>query len=572
VLQDIIKKAREVVASHKSRLSELDSLLGKNPLVREQLNRERASKAEEVSRLEALIGEVAELVGVRSLSVVGMIGRLEKTYAYEWLKLERLIQQDRPHHPAGIPLLSIPLPITKAAESGTRYPREFSDEARNRIEAAQLRARNELEQKRNEAPWSRWGPTETDYENFRQYAMRVFLAFAEEACRLASQGWTIDRIRSVALEFLHQFTIEAYLHDGHDKKGGKLREMVSNWNGELLSEVAREFRASAEWHQFEEMLLAVAEQKNVLGRKLEAAKRQFREHATKAFFHALRNPWEQWQGKEQEEETSTGRRLGDSEKRQLVFDVLAQYSRDQLEKSLSIVDKPLRQIFTVAKGYDSDRPARYVDSTEWGRALAQEAVKELIVKAELSQVDHLAFSEWLVEPGKPLSQDDALSRFGVPQDSQGQYGEMARQLVAPFEKVLRERIEQLADDDVLGGEEQGSQVFSTLPQIDSQPDRRQRELAIGIEDPVFSHAVDYRSVRYKGREHTLTPNQATIIKILHEAFKRRTPAVGKAELLAAVESETSRVRDSFKGCPLWQTLVVSGERRGTYRLNISPHG
>jgi hypothetical protein len=69
----------------------------------------------------------------------------------------------------------------------------------------------------------------------------------------------------------------------------------------------------------------------------------------------------------------------------------------------------------------------------------------------------------------------------------------------------------------------------------------------------------------------LTPKQATIIKILHEASQRKNPSVGKAELLAAVETETSRLPDIFRGSPLWQTLVVQGERRGTYRLNLTTH-
>jgi hypothetical protein len=90
-------------------------------------------------------------------------------------------------------------------------------------------------------------------------------------------------------------------------------------------------------------------------------------------------------------------------------------------------------------------------------------------------------------------------------------------------------------------------------------------------EPAFTHSIDYRSIRINGQTHALTLNQATIIKILHEAHQRGTPWVGKAELLAAVESETSRVQDSFKRSPLWQTLVISGERKGTYGLNLTAH-
>ena len=89
------------------------------------------------------------------------------------------------------------------------------------------------------------------------------------------------------------------------------------------------------------------------------------------------------------------------------------------------------------------------------------------------------------------------------------------------------------------------------------------------DEPIFTPSADYRSIRFNRQSHALTRNQATIIKTLHEAYQRGTPWVGKAQLLAGVESETSRVQDSFKRSPLWQTLVVSGERKGTYGLNLA---
>jgi hypothetical protein len=84
----------------------------------------------------------------------------------------------------------------------------------------------------------------------------------------------------------------------------------------------------------------------------------------------------------------------------------------------------------------------------------------------------------------------------------------------------------------------------------------------------FSHSDDYRSIRFNGKEHSLTMNQSRIVKCMHDAFKRKHPDVGKAQLLSAIESETSEIRHSFKKSPLWKTLVVAGRRRGTYRLNL----
>ena len=85
----------------------------------------------------------------------------------------------------------------------------------------------------------------------------------------------------------------------------------------------------------------------------------------------------------------------------------------------------------------------------------------------------------------------------------------------------------------------------------------------------FSAFDDYRSICFNGETFELTRKQAGIVKVLHKAFKRGTPSVDKLTLLAAVESETSQMRDLFKHSPLWQKLVVSGKRRGTYRLNLT---
>ncbi len=141
-----------------------------------------------------------------------------------------------------------------------KYPEDLSPQARARVEAERLKAGEQLEQRRDQVPWVRYGPVRADEENLRKYILRVFLVFAQEACKLGSQRqWTVDRIRSEVDEFLRRFTIEAYSDKGHDKSGRKLREMTDNY-GSILPKVQWEFKKSAEYHQFERELLAVAEQ------------------------------------------------------------------------------------------------------------------------------------------------------------------------------------------------------------------------------------------------------------------------------------------------------------------------
>ena len=136
-------------------------------------------------------------------------------------------------------------------------------------------------------------------------------------------------------------------------------------------------------------------------------------------------------------------------------------------------------------------------------------------------------------------------------------GVMTESMKEPFSEPLPELLATL--DEIVDWElfqtQSDDSVFTHSPDYDS----------------AFTHSPDYRSIRFKGTDYTLTLNQATMIKMLHEAFQQGTPHVGKLRLLAAVGAETSRVQDSFKVSPLWQTLVVSGERRGTYRLNLFAH-
>jgi hypothetical protein len=89
------------------------------------------------------------------------------------------------------------------------------------------------------------------------------------------------------------------------------------------------------------------------------------------------------------------------------------------------------------------------------------------------------------------------------------------------------------------------------------------------EDSIFSHSDDYSSIKYKGVAHSLTRNQSTIIGLLHKAHLGGTPLLHKSTLLSAIQAETSRVRDSFKGSALWGKLIVpNGSPRSTYRLNL----
>jgi len=84
----------------------------------------------------------------------------------------------------------------------------------------------------------------------------------------------------------------------------------------------------------------------------------------------------------------------------------------------------------------------------------------------------------------------------------------------------------------------------------------------------FQHSDDSRSLVFEGEKHTLTSNQAQVVEILHDAHRSGIPDLGKHYILEKLGTPASRLRDTFKRSKLWRTLIVSGAKRGTYRLRL----
>jgi hypothetical protein len=83
--------------------------------------------------------------------------------------------------------------------------------------------------------------------------LRIFLAFAKEACALRQKlGWPMDRIQREAEEFLRRISIAIV----SAKFPGLDRYWISNWNGSISADVERRFKSSSEWTEYEELLLA----------------------------------------------------------------------------------------------------------------------------------------------------------------------------------------------------------------------------------------------------------------------------------------------------------------------------
>ena len=89
------------------------------------------------------------------------------------------------------------------------------------------------------------------------------------------------------------------------------------------------------------------------------------------------------------------------------------------------------------------------------------------------------------------------------------------------------------------------------------------------ESQEFQHSPDYASVNWLGQQYQFNKKQATCVRLLHEAWFEGTPYLSGQHLLSEILS-ASRMSDLFKGHPAWNSLIVSGERRATYRLKLSP--
>jgi 7-cyano-7-deazaguanine synthase in queuosine biosynthesis len=84
----------------------------------------------------------------------------------------------------------------------------------------------------------------------------------------------------------------------------------------------------------------------------------------------------------------------------------------------------------------------------------------------------------------------------------------------------------------------------------------------------FRAAPGFRSVWWRGEQFTFGSKQAQAVELLFEAHQRGTPDIGQDHILVEVESKAGRLRDLFKNHPAWNRLIIRGEGKGIFRLNI----
>lgn len=85
--------------------------------------------------------------------------------------------------------------------------------------------------------------------------------------------------------------------------------------------------------------------------------------------------------------------------------------------------------------------------------------------------------------------------------------------------------------------------------------------------PEAAHSPDFSSVDWFGTEYTFSTNQAKCVAVLWECWQNRTPQVSGAYILEAADLEGLRLKLVFRNNPAWDTMIVPGNKKGTYRLN-----
>lgn len=85
--------------------------------------------------------------------------------------------------------------------------------------------------------------------------------------------------------------------------------------------------------------------------------------------------------------------------------------------------------------------------------------------------------------------------------------------------------------------------------------------------PKARHSPDFRSVHWYGTDYTFTPNQAACVELLWHAWEQGTPELGDGHILGTTKAgDRQRLRDVFKNCPAWGTMIVRGAHRDTVKL------
>jgi hypothetical protein len=165
------------------------------------------------------------------------------------------------------------------SEEEMQYPSRLPQDARARVEAEKLRAYAALEQEvRGIESFRRGAP-------FIRCVMRVFIAFAREACEFGKKSnrweWSDSELDQRCREFLLSIVIDAWEEKAKDLGISKMFSSPHHWGYSLNDEARRQIEKSPEWKQYQELLLDAHEAQSA--RAVDCGQPRFEQSAGKAF-------------------------------------------------------------------------------------------------------------------------------------------------------------------------------------------------------------------------------------------------------------------------------------------------
>ena len=84
----------------------------------------------------------------------------------------------------------------------------------------------------------------------------------------------------------------------------------------------------------------------------------------------------------------------------------------------------------------------------------------------------------------------------------------------------------------------------------------------------FDHSPDYSTVNWRGQQFHFTAMQSRVVSLLHEEFQRGRNDLRDAYTIEEIEAKVRTLKGLFKKSDAWDKLIVSGEHKGTHRLNL----
>jgi hypothetical protein len=142
-----------------------------------------------------------------------------------------------------------------------KYPSEFPQDARARVETETLRAYAALEQEVRGIESSR-----RDIP-FIRCIMRVFIAFAREACEFGKKShhwaWSDSELDQRCRDFLLMIVVDAWENKAKDLGIRKMFSSTHNWGYSLDDGARRKIECSPQWKGYQDLLLEALESQSV---------------------------------------------------------------------------------------------------------------------------------------------------------------------------------------------------------------------------------------------------------------------------------------------------------------------